>query len=275
MSTSSTGRFLPRLRRAALLFPLALAVAAAGCASAKKKPEMTGSVSAPLTDADVQWAADYWGERYRTDAADKTVALNYAAALKRIGRPAQAVAVLQGAAIRFPRDREVLAAYGKALAANGDLARALETVQSAQTVDQPDWRLLSAEAAILDQMGRNREARRLYAEALTLAPNEPTTLSNYGMSHVLTGELAEAERLLRQAVAMPGADSRVRQNLALVVGLSGRFEEARQIAATELSPDQAAANVAYLKSMLSQPNSWQALRTGGSDSGGETPADGS
>jgi len=71
-----------------------------------------------------------------------------------------------------------------------------------------------------------------------------------------------AEKLLRRAIAQPGADSRVRQNLALVVGLEGHYDEAQKIASADLSPDQAAANVAYLKQMMSQQNSWQALKTG-------------
>ena len=89
--------------------------------------------------------------------SDKAVALNYAAALRRLDRIDQAVAVLQKAAIDHPNDREVLAAYGKALAAGGDFERALAIIQRAQTPDQPDWRLLSAEAAIRDQ---TRQARR-------------------------------------------------------------------------------------------------------------------
>jgi Flp pilus assembly protein TadD len=119
---------------------------------------------------------------------------------------------------------------------------------------------MSAEGAILDQMNRTDEARALYAKALQLAPGDPTVLSNYGMSYVVTGDLKQAEKMLRQAIAAPGADSRVRQNLALVVGLQGRFAEAQKIASAEISPEQAAANVAYLKQMLAQQNNWQALK---------------
>ena len=46
--------------------------------------------------------------------------------------------------------------------------------------------------------------------------------------------------------------SRVRQNLGLVVGLQGRFAEAETIVKADLPPDQAAANVAYLKEMLNR-----------------------
>jgi Flp pilus assembly protein TadD len=253
-----------RLMRGAVLAPTLAVLLLAGCAKPKDAtdPTMTGSIQAPLTSDDFSKALDYWAKRYQTGEKDRDVGLNYAAALRRMGRNDQALAVLQKTIIYFPDDREVQAAYGKALAANGDLQQALATIERAQTPDQPDWRLISAKAAILDQVGQNGEARQLYAKALELAPNEPSVLSNYGMSYVLTGDLAQAEKLLRRAIAAPGADSRVRQNLALVVGLQGRFDEARKIASEDLSPDQAAANIAYLKSMLAdQPNTWQKLKS--------------
>ena len=80
------------------------------------------------------------------------------------------------------------------------------------------------------------------------------------MSYVLEGDLKTAETYMRSAAGQPGADSRVRQNLALVVGLQGRFEEAETIAGQELSPDQAQANVAYLRQMLAQQNAWNQLK---------------
>lgn len=253
-------RLLPGL----ILLPLTAALLA-GCAKPKDPtdPTMTGAVGPAMTAQDFDKAVAYWGERYTADEKAKDTALNYAAALSRVGRADQAVAVLQKTIIYHPEDRDVLASYGKALAASGNLNLAIDTIRRAQTPDNPDWRLMSAEAAILDQVGRNDEARRLYTRALAIAPNEPSVLSNYGMSYVLTGDLPRAEELLRQAIAAPGADSRVRQNLALVVGLQGRFEEAQKIASAELSPEQAAANVAYLRDMLTQRDSWSQLRSGG------------
>ena len=62
------------------------------------------------------------------------------------------------------------------------------------------------------------------------------------------------------AVTKPGSDSRVRQNLALVVGLQGRFDEAEKIASSELPPAEAEANVAFLKAMLAQQNTWAMLK---------------
>lgn len=245
-----------RLLRGAMAVPIALTIALAGCNTTKK----TASIAAPVTTADYEKGSQYWGQRYAKNPKDRAAALNFAAALRNTDKTDQAVAVLQKAAIYYPNDHEVLAAYGKALAANGQLDMALDIVRRAQTPDQPDWRLLSTEAAILDQLGSHDDARRLYKQALGLAPNDPTVLSNLGMSYVLTGDLKNAEATLRQASAVPEADSRVRQNLALVVGLEGRFSEAEKIASGDLPPDQAAANVAYLKTMLAQQNNWQKLK---------------
>jgi Flp pilus assembly protein TadD len=255
----------PRSRRTglgALVLPIGLAIALSACTGSKGvSPEMTGAIAKPVSDSDYEKASEYWAQRYEAKPKDAAVAFNYALTLRRLGRTDQAVAVLQGAAINHPEDRVILAAYGKALADAGDLNRSLEIIRRAQQPDRPDWKLISAEAAILDQLGDHQQARKLYAQSLDLAPNEPSVLSNYGMSYVLTGELAEAERILRQASSLANADSRVRQNLALVVGLSGRFAEAEKIASAELPPEQAAANVAYLKTMLAQQNSWEKLKT--------------
>src|SRR5262249_55854856 len=147
----------------------------------------------------------------------------------RLDRVDQAVAVLQKTANYHPHDREGLAPFGKAPAAGGGFGRALDIVQRAQTPGQPDLRPPSPPAAIPDQTGEHDEARKLYRQALGLAPNEPSVMSNLGMSYLMTGELKQAETILRQAVALPNADSRVRQNLALAVGLSGRFQEAEKI----------------------------------------------
>jgi Flp pilus assembly protein TadD len=230
----------------------------------------TGSIpmgfSKPVTDmnaTELSAAASRIGDAYAKNPNDRTAGLNYANLLRMTGKNDQALAVMQQVVIRHPNDNEVLAAYGKAQAAAGQLEAALETISRAERPDLPDWRLKSAQGAILDQLGRSIEARAKYREALDLKPNDPTVLSNLGMSYVLTKDLKTAETFLRKAVEQPSADSSVRQNLALVVGLQGRYAEADQIARQELSPTQAEANVAYLRSMMSQQPTWKALKKQG------------
>ena len=245
----------------ALLAMLALG----GCSTTSKDRMTTGSIpklDRPVEQMDaneLRAAIDRVGRAYEKNPRDPVNGVNYANLLRMNGRDAQALAVMQQVAIANPSDRNVLAAYGKAQAAAGQLQQALDTIGRAQTPDRPDWRLISAEGAILDQMGKPSDARQRYRDALNIQPNEPSILSNLGMSYLLTGDLRTAETYLRSAAGQPSADSRVRQNLALVVGLQGRFPEAEQIARRELSPQQADANVAYLRGMLSQQNSWQKL----------------
>ncbi len=248
----------------------------AGCSTTSKDRMTTGSIpklDKPVEQMDtneIRAATDRVGQAYEKNPRDPVNGVNYANLLRMNGRDAQALAVMQQVAIANPDDRNVLAAYGKAQAATGQLQQALDTIGRAQTPDRPDWRLISAEGAILDQMGRPNDARQRYRDALDIQPNEPSVLSNLGMSYLLTGDLRTAETYLRSAAGQPSADSRVRQNLALVVGLQGRFPEAEQIARRELSPQQADANVAYLRGMLSQQNSWQKLAAKDATSGTTT-----
>jgi Flp pilus assembly protein TadD len=46
----------------------------------------------------------------------------------------------------------------------------------------------------------------------------------------------------------------------LVIGLQGRFDEARAILAAELPPDQVEANMAYIRSLLTQQNRWDLIK---------------
>ena len=246
---------------------VAIAVALAGCAGGKSNLT-TGSISRSgkpidqMNATELRGAADSIGQAYAKNPKDRNIGLNYANVLRMNGRNDQSLAVMQQVAINFPNDREVLAAYGKAQAAAGQLEQALNTILRAQTPDRPDWRLKSAEGAILDQLGRSGEARQRYREALDINQNEPSVLSNLGMSYLLGRDLKTAETYLRSAVSQPGADSSVRQNLALTVGLQGRFQEAETIAKGDLSPDEAAANVAYLRQMLAQQGDWKKGKRG-------------
>jgi len=215
--------------------------------------EPTGKVSPRAVDPpdpDGRHAVEVLGQQYRADSSNVQVALRYAQALRAAGQRAQAVAVLEKASIEQPHDKAVLGAYGRALAEAGNYDQALEVLDRAHSPDQPDWRILSAQGAVLDQMGRHAEAQLHYRTALKIAPDEPSVLSNLGLSYALSKDLRDAETTLRRAAAQRPIDPRVRQNLALVVGLQGRFAEAESIARADLPPDQAAANVAYLRQML-------------------------
>ncbi|HEY7244325.1 MAG TPA: tetratricopeptide repeat protein [Xanthobacteraceae bacterium] len=266
-SYAKPAELIRRFASAALAAVLSITVTACQTTSPTETMGSFAMASAPAGDADWRRSADAWGDRYHANPSDPEAAINYAQALRGNGQRAQAVAVLEQASLHNPKNMAVLGAYGRALADVGNYKQALEVLNRAHLPDQPDWRILSVQGAVLDQMGRHEEAQRYYATALRIVPDEPSVLSNLGLSYALSKDLVRAEATLRRAAAQPRVDPRVRQNLALVVGLQGRFAEAESIAQADLPSDEAAANVAYLRKMLAQQNGWKNSGTPDTPSG--------
>jgi Flp pilus assembly protein TadD len=236
------------------------AVLAAGLGGCQTMSDITGALPSSSSKAeavpdDPRRAVEVYGERYRANPKDAEAALGYGQALRATGQRSQAAAVLEQATIAHSGNKALLAAYGRALADNGNSQAAFDVLSRAHSPANPDWRILSVQGTTLDKMGKHDEARRYYASALKIVPEEPSVLSNLGLSYMLTRELPQAEETLRRAHSNPRADGRVRQNLALVVGLQGRFAEAETVAKGDLPADEAAANVAYLREMLSRKDS--------------------
>jgi Flp pilus assembly protein TadD len=231
------------------------AILAVGLGGCQTMSDVTGAITSSKTAAvpeDPRQAVDVYGERYRANPKDADAALAYGQALRATGQRAQAAAVLEQATIANPGNRALLAGYGRALADNGNSQAAFDVLSRAHSPDNPDWRILSVQGTALDKLGKHEEARRYYASALRIVPEEPSVLSNLGLSYMLTKELPKAEETLRRADAGSRADARIRQNLALVVGLQGRFAEAESIVKADLPADEAAANVTYLREMLNR-----------------------
>src|SRR6478752_1709067 len=236
------------------VLPLFLTLGLCGCQTAGA-PDVTGSLgdkAEPNRVGDARRDLELYRDRFRANPKDADAALQYGRALRAAGQRSQAVAVLEQATIAHSGNKALLAAYGRALADNGNFQQAFDVLSKAHSPADPDWRILSVQGAAIDQMGKNDDARRYYASALKIVPEEPSVLSNLGLSYVLSKDLPKAEQTLRRAYGNGRADARVRQNLGLVVGLQGRFAEAETIVKADLPPEEAAANVAYLKEMLSR-----------------------
>jgi Flp pilus assembly protein TadD len=210
------------------------------------------------------------GKRWQANPDDVKAGLRYASKLKGVDQSGKALEVMADLARRNPHDGELLAAYGKDLAQAGQGKEAADVLGQVAAGGKADWKVYSALGSALDQQGQHAEARRAYQTALEQKPEEISVHNNLGMSFALEGNLKEAESTLRRAAALPAAarQPRLRQNLALVVGLQGRFDEAREIASKDLPPEQIEANMAYLKSMLAQPNTWQQLKPQASEGSG-------
>jgi len=251
----------------------ALAVVAAAVASpaglvgCQQFGDVTGSIRAstttPSDDAQLRAYAEERRNRYERNPGEKAASIDYARALRALTRYGEAVAVMQTAAIKSPKDQEVLGEYGKALADAGELAQAKDVLTRAYTPDNPRWDVMSVQGAVADRLGDHAGAMQFYRDALKIAPGEPSVLTNMGLSFALAKRLPEAERTLREAVASPKADARMRGDLALVLALEGKFAEAEKVSLTDLSPEAARANMEAIKQMIASNDSWRALRKPG------------
>jgi Flp pilus assembly protein TadD len=233
------------------------AVALAGCVSTR---DHSGFGNGAFAAGQKQLTLDQLTARHKSNPRDRNNTLQYATQLRAIGQPEQAIAALETTLSAHPKDVTISIAYAKALTAAGRFDQSLNVIDNVLRPDAPDWNALLVKGATLDQMGRNGEARRLYAQAAALAPNEASIETNLGLSYAMTNELKLAEQHLRKAVTMNGASTQTRQNLALVLGLQGRFDDARKIYAAELPPEKVEANMAYIRALLTQQNRWDLLK---------------
>jgi len=259
MSRSS---FRPSVLRA--LFAASLVVFAAGLSGCRDFGDVTGSIpeatGRPTDEAKLRAYADELGKRYDRSPGEKAVSIEYARALRALTRGNEAVAVIQTAAIKSPKDFDVLGEYGKALADAGQLAQAKDVLSRAYTADNPRWDVMSVQGVVSDRLGDHPVAMQFYREALKISPGEPSVLTNMGLSLALAKHLPEAEDALRQAAASPKADARMRGDLALVLALEGKYSDAETVGRADLSADAARANVEAIQQMIARNDSWRELR---------------
>ncbi len=201
----------------------------------------------------------FWAGEYQTFPNDLEAAQRFSDALRRGGRADRAAEIAGEALGRFPDDKELTLTYGLAQLSAGRPQEALRPLAIAAEGDAQNWRARSALGAALDQIGRFQQARLAYDEALAIVPDNARVLTNLGVSHLMTGEAAEAEAVLRRALAQPDAPPEARQNLAVSIAPQGRFDEAEQIERLELPPAEAAANMTYLRGLLSDQRRWDDL----------------
>ena len=258
---------MPRARRCTAIFILlASTIVLTGCNSTKGLLGSANSLSTASTTPVSLDALAALGEKWQADPKNVSKGLAYADGLESVGQKDEALSVYQKLSEADPANDKLAGVYGRKLVAAGKSQQGIPVLESAEQQGNTDWRVMSALGSAYDQQGLYQKAREQYSKALAADPQNLAVMNNLAMSYALDGNLKEAERELRAADALPRSKSepRIRQNLALVVGLQGRFDEATTLAQQDLPPAQVQENMAYLKKMLSQPNTWQQISDGGS-----------
>lgn len=199
----------------------------------------------------------YWAKKFEENPHDIQASIGLSKELRKEKQYDEALGIMLRATAIAKNDPYLLAEMGKTMAERGSPHEALKFLNPAAHRLPADWTIMSARGTALDQLENHREAQEAYQMALTYSPENPVVLTNYGLSLAMEGRLGEAENLLRRAVAHPKASREVKLNLALILGLSGDFEESERIARIHLEPATVEENMAYLRSLLTQPARWK------------------
>ena len=151
-----------------------------------------------MTTSELHGAVRTYGAAYERDPKDKATGLAFAAALQMTGRNDQSLAVMQQVAIAHPKDRDVLVRLRQ-----GARGRRRPGKGARNRAPRPD----AGHPGLAALFGRGRDPRPArpaasrrapsIARRSTSQPNEPSILSNLGMSYVLANDLASAETYLQ------------------------------------------------------------------------------
>jgi Flp pilus assembly protein TadD len=206
--------------------------------------------------------AAFWAREVDVDPRDNDARLKLAKALRGLGRFEEAAAAAEQILVVQPTNVEALLEAARDKISNNQGFYAVDDAQRAAALAPRDWRPVSLLAIAYEQVQRDADALAAHQRALSLAPNNPATLTNLGLYYATHNDPASAEPLLRKAAASPGAQAKERQNLALVLGLQGKFAEAESLQRQDLPPDQVNNNLAYLhgEATGSGAHSWDSLR---------------
>jgi Flp pilus assembly protein TadD len=263
-NTFSRGGIVPARHFAARALRTAIlpaAVCLGGCQSSGQQ-DVTAQ-SAPHRSAPVQGdkrrAMEEWGRQYDRHPEDKATALNYARALRGTTEYPQAAAVLQRLAIKFPRDTDVLGAYGKALADAGRLREA------AQVLPRAYARPAKLVHPLRTGLGCRSARRSRTGAGLLCGSSQNRTLAAPCplQSRAFLRAFKKAPSGREGAPGSGGAArcrSRVRQNLSLVLALEGKFNSAEEVSRRDLNAKDAASNVATIRHMIAQSNTWKQIQ---------------
>jgi len=173
--------------------------------------------------------AAFWANEHSLNPADLESSIKLAASVRKMGNAAKAVEITQQARALHPRDPYLLAELSAALISAEQPLAAIDILDEGLALAPQYARLWSLKGAALDQQEHYEAARKHYARAMQITPNDPNILANVGLSFALAGDAPKAEQWLRRAASIPGAGAGVRQNLALVLQLQGKTEEAARL----------------------------------------------
>ncbi len=200
------------------LAPIAMLFAAAGLASLPDLRRATYREWVPA--ALVTLGAGVLLHLPATISSDDTY-LNYGGELVRLGRPGEAIPLLEAAVLSEPGEPDPKLTLALALQQSQQTQRATEVLRTAATMHPRHFPAQVGLAAALHQQGRTAEAIPYYREALRLRPDSTEALSNMALALQQTGDTTGAVEHFERALRLQPASVPLRMNLCAVLQQAG------------------------------------------------------
>ena len=152
--------------------------------------------------------------------------------LEAAGRDNDAIETVWTARIRFPLDSYVHTELGRLLRAGGDLETSQAVYEEVVAIDTENAACRTGLAEVLAERGRIDEAIQVYGEAVQIS--RTNGYARDGLAKVLIrrrrdNDLAEAERLLRGTMELSRGDTVCRSTLAELLKDQQRYDEAANL----------------------------------------------
>jgi tetratricopeptide (TPR) repeat protein len=154
---------------------------------------------------------------------------DYALALERQGRLAEARAAHEAALARDPGFLPSLGALGALLLEEGKVQDAAERIDAAYRGGERGTRVMIARARLFDRQGKPREAVAAYQEALAGAPRNVELLRDVGSFYARHDEPAAALDFYTRAASVDPGDSRTALEMTLLLDSLGRTTAALDV----------------------------------------------
>jgi len=196
---------------------------------------------------DYKAAASFYQRALERNPDNLTMRLALSRNLRHLGEADEAGKILSPEKDRYGENANFLLEFGKVELATGNAKSAVVILKKA-TEKMPDsWQALTTLGIAYDMQEMYWRSADIYQAALTLSPNNPAILNNFGMSQAQAGQLDDAIATLKKALAESYGDTQIRQNLALLYGIKGDTAQAEGLARKDLGTMEIKNNMAYYK----------------------------
>ncbi len=227
---------------------LALASTLGACSSpgmGAKSGSPTRIADRSADAGDFETAAAFYQQAFDANPKSVEALVGLGRSYAGMGQYARAEQALMEAKARHPNDPAVLLELARTQIGAGKAEAALANLDIAAKKRPRDLQILTARGIALDRLSRHAEAQQVYRNGLSLDPTNFVLSSNLGLSLGLSGRTSEAIVILQELAHDGAATANTRGNLALVYGLAGRDQEAKAVLAVDLPPDGVRNNIAY------------------------------